>query len=180
MAGSCSSRVWKTWEAICSSCGPEVRPSTPWTRPLPICSPRSPTNQTCLTTGTLSVLTRFDTLYSIFFFEKDATPTFCLIHEQISLMIKFGSHCLKKKKWWSIILHCIFDTNREFPLWINKLVKLYFQIKVSIYKHGVEKAYIVFDARNSDKLNWFTSDRIIDSSWGNITSIPKQFIGMQT
>lgn len=54
------------------------------------------------------------------------------------------------------------------------------KIKVSIYKHGVEKAYIVFDARNSDKLNWFSSDRIIDSSWGNIASIPKQFIGMQT
>lgn len=180
MAGSCSSRVWKTWEAICSSCGPEVRPSTPWTRPLPICSPRSPTNQTCLTTGTLSVLTRFDTLYSIFFFWKRCHTHFLfnswadIFNDQIWITLS------EKKKWWSIILHCIFDTNREFPLWINKLVKLYFQIKVSIYKHGVEKAYIVFDARNSDKLNWFTSDRIIDSSWGNITSIPKQFIGMQT
>ncbi|XP_060063144.1 kielin/chordin-like protein [Ylistrum balloti] len=49
------------------------------------------------------------------------------------------------------------------------------QVKVSIYNKGVEKAWIVFNATGADKMNWYTKDRIIDSSWSDIKTAASQF-----
>jgi len=53
-----------------------------------------------------------------------------------------------------------------------------FQIRVSIYKNGIEKAYILFNATGSTKENWFTQDRIISSSWTDLKSAPKEMMSL--
>lgn len=52
------------------------------------------------------------------------------------------------------------------------------QIRVAIYNQGVQKAYVTFNAVGADKMSWFDPSRIIDSSWGDIKSIPKNFFQM--
>ncbi|XP_041376878.1 uncharacterized protein LOC121389349 [Gigantopelta aegis] len=46
------------------------------------------------------------------------------------------------------------------------------KVMVGIYNNGVEKANIIFDARNSDKMNWFRPERIISSTWNDIRYAP--------
>jgi hypothetical protein len=53
-----------------------------------------------------------------------------------------------------------------------------FQVKVSIYKNGVEKAFILFNATGADKMSWFTPSRIIDSSWVDLKSTTTQYFNM--
>ncbi|CAC5382843.1 unnamed protein product [Mytilus coruscus] len=53
-----------------------------------------------------------------------------------------------------------------------------FQVKVSIYKNGVEKAFMLFNATAADKMRWFTPSRIIDSSWVDLQSTTKQYFAM--
>ena len=53
-----------------------------------------------------------------------------------------------------------------------------FQVKVSIYNHGVEKAYILFDARGSDKMSWFTDTKILRSSWADLKIAKKELVSM--
>ena len=52
------------------------------------------------------------------------------------------------------------------------IVEIMFQVMVGIYNNGVEKANIIFDARNSDKMNWFRPERIISSTWNDIRYSP--------
>jgi len=52
------------------------------------------------------------------------------------------------------------------------------QIKVGIYNQGIEKAYIVFNATGADKNSWFTSDRIISSSWTDLKTAAKEIFSM--
>ncbi|XP_046570033.1 uncharacterized protein LOC124278355 [Haliotis rubra] len=52
------------------------------------------------------------------------------------------------------------------------------QIRVAIYNQGLQKAYVTFNAVGADKMSWFSPSRIIDSSWGDIKSIPKNFFQM--
>ncbi|XP_071172354.1 uncharacterized protein [Mytilus edulis] len=52
------------------------------------------------------------------------------------------------------------------------------KVRVSIYKNGVEKAFILFNATGSDKMSWFTPSRIIDSSWVDLQSTTKQYFAM--
>ena len=49
---------------------------------------------------------------------------------------------------------------------------------MSIYNNGVEKAFIVFDARGTDKMGWFTDSRIIRSSWADLASTKKEMVSM--
>ena len=53
-----------------------------------------------------------------------------------------------------------------------------FQVKVSVYKNGVEKANIIFNATGADKNNWFTSDRIISSTYTDIKTAAKEIVSM--
>ncbi|CAG2255707.1 unnamed protein product [Mytilus edulis] len=52
------------------------------------------------------------------------------------------------------------------------------KVRVSIYKNGVEKAFMLFNATGSDKMSWFTPSRIIDSSWLDLQSSTKQYFAM--
>ncbi|XP_071172357.1 uncharacterized protein [Mytilus edulis] len=52
------------------------------------------------------------------------------------------------------------------------------KVRVSIYKNGVEKAFMLFNATGSDKMSWFTPSRIIDSSWLDFQSTTKQYFAM--
>ena len=51
-------------------------------------------------------------------------------------------------------------------------------MRVSIYKNGSEKAYVLFNATGSTKHNWFTSDRIISSSWSDLKTAPKDMMSI--
>ncbi|XP_070202959.1 uncharacterized protein [Littorina saxatilis] len=42
------------------------------------------------------------------------------------------------------------------------------QVKVSVWNKGQEKANIIFDARGTNKMNWFDPSRIISSTYGDI------------
>ncbi|XP_076113274.1 uncharacterized protein LOC143080959 isoform X2 [Mytilus galloprovincialis] len=52
------------------------------------------------------------------------------------------------------------------------------KVRVSIYKNGVEKAFMLFNATGADKMSWFTPSRIIDSSWVDLQSTTKQYFAM--
>ncbi|KAK3581064.1 hypothetical protein CHS0354_033850 [Potamilus streckersoni] len=52
------------------------------------------------------------------------------------------------------------------------------KVKVSIYNQGVEKANIIFDATGTDKMGWFSPDRILSSTWTDIKSAPKEIFSM--
>ncbi|XP_052233684.1 uncharacterized protein LOC127846468 isoform X4 [Dreissena polymorpha] len=56
--------------------------------------------------------------------------------------------------------------------------KCFDQIRVSIYNGGVEKAYILFNATGSTKENWFTSDRIISSTWTDLKTTTKELMSL--
>lgn len=41
------------------------------------------------------------------------------------------------------------------------------QVKFSMLKSGVEKAFVVFDGSNTDKISWFSDTNILYSSYGS-------------
>lgn len=43
-------------------------------------------------------------------------------------------------------------------------------VKLALYKMNEEVAYMVFDARGSDYINWFNSSRVITSSWSDLSA----------
>ena len=43
-------------------------------------------------------------------------------------------------------------------------------MRVSFWKAGVEAAYVVFDAHGTDKTSWFDCDKILYSSWNDLSS----------
>ena len=61
---------------------------------------------------------------------------------------------------------------------VKKILTFLFKVKVSIYKNGVEKAFILFNATGADKMSWFTPSRIIDSSWIDLKSTTIQYFNM--
>lgn len=44
---------------------------------------------------------------------------------------------------------------------------------MSIFKNNVEKAFVVFNATNSNKVSWFDINRVIDSSYTDLVTSPK-------
>jgi hypothetical protein len=44
-----------------------------------------------------------------------------------------------------------------------------YQVRVSMFKGGKEKAYVVFDANGADKNNWFDKSRILYTNWNNLS-----------
>jgi len=49
---------------------------------------------------------------------------------------------------------------------------------VSIYKGALEKAFIEFNATNSGKENWFTPERILNSSWADLKTTPEVIMSL--
>ena len=49
------------------------------------------------------------------------------------------------------------------------------QVRVVLYKHGVEQLVLRFNAKGTDILNWFTSDRLLQSPWYDITHVHHNF-----
>ncbi|XP_060063058.1 uncharacterized protein LOC132543561 [Ylistrum balloti] len=43
-------------------------------------------------------------------------------------------------------------------------------VRVSFVNDGQEKAYVVFDGRDSDKKSWFSKSRILSSSWEDLNT----------
>ncbi|CAL1534983.1 unnamed protein product, partial [Lymnaea stagnalis] len=41
-------------------------------------------------------------------------------------------------------------------------------VKFSLYTHGTEVKYILFDGRNSTRTSWFTWSKIINTTWGDM------------
>jgi hypothetical protein len=55
---------------------------------------------------------------------------------------------------------------------------LLFQIRVSIYKNGLEKAWVEFNAIGANQNNWFDPSRIIASSYTDINTAAKEVFSM--
>ena len=53
------------------------------------------------------------------------------------------------------------------------------QAKVVLYEGAVAKKELVFDASGSDKLNWFTFEKLTISSWTDVNTEPKNFFSIQ-
>ena len=41
-------------------------------------------------------------------------------------------------------------------------------VRVALYENGKEVAFILFDGDRSDNMNWFSKERILDSSWNQL------------
>ena len=52
---------------------------------------------------------------------------------------------------------------------INVLVTCLFQVKLSVYKDGEEKHFIVFDGTGTDHVSWFSASKIVSSSWTDLS-----------
>lgn len=50
---------------------------------------------------------------------------------------------------------------------------------MTLYTGGSEVLSIVFNATNSNNLNWFTKDRIIHSPWTDLDSEPQEFFSIE-
>lgn len=44
------------------------------------------------------------------------------------------------------------------------------QVKLAVYEGGVEKAYMIFTGLGSNYINWFSADRLVESSWKDLKS----------
>ncbi|XP_076470008.1 uncharacterized protein LOC143300296 [Babylonia areolata] len=53
------------------------------------------------------------------------------------------------------------------------------QIKVAVWNEGQEKANIIFDARNTDKMSWFDPQRIISSTYNDLRGASFNFFDMR-
>ena len=52
-----------------------------------------------------------------------------------------------------------------------KCIPHVFQVRVSFYKDGKEKAYVVFDAHGATKENWFDCSRILYTSYNDLSRL---------
>ena len=43
------------------------------------------------------------------------------------------------------------------------------QVEIEIFAAGSSVAHAVFNATNSDKMDWMSSDRLLTSSWSDVT-----------
>ena len=43
------------------------------------------------------------------------------------------------------------------------------QVKIEMFAAGSSVAHVVFNATNSDKMDWMSRDRLLTSSWSDIT-----------
>ncbi|XP_025104625.1 uncharacterized protein LOC112570390 [Pomacea canaliculata] len=44
------------------------------------------------------------------------------------------------------------------------------KVKLAVYEGGVEKAYMIFTGLGSNYINWFSADRLVQSSWKDLKS----------
>ncbi|XP_025099049.1 uncharacterized protein LOC112566859 isoform X1 [Pomacea canaliculata] len=44
------------------------------------------------------------------------------------------------------------------------------QVRLVVYSHGVEKAHVTFRGTDSTYMSWFSLDRVVDSSWEDLTA----------
>ncbi|XP_025104399.1 uncharacterized protein LOC112570229 [Pomacea canaliculata] len=44
------------------------------------------------------------------------------------------------------------------------------KVKLAVYEGGVEKAYMIFTGLGSNYINWFSADRLVESSWKDLKS----------
>ena len=53
------------------------------------------------------------------------------------------------------------------------------QAKVVVYKGQTPEKELLFDATGSDKLNWFSFDKLVTSSWTDISTEPRNYFSIQ-
>ena len=41
-------------------------------------------------------------------------------------------------------------------------------VRLALYENGREVAFLLFDGVGTDKMNWFSKERILDSSWNHL------------
>lgn len=51
--------------------------------------------------------------------------------------------------------------------WSNHGIKY---VKLALYEERRESAYVIFNAEGTNKGNWFSSSKVVDSSWSDLTS----------
>lgn len=56
--------------------------------------------------------------------------------------------------------------NPRVDLWESLSI---FQVTIELYKHGSKVAFITFDGKDSNINDWFSSSRILNSSWRDVT-----------
>ena len=47
----------------------------------------------------------------------------------------------------------------------------YVKVKVSVYKDNTEEAYFLFDGTKSNKTNWFSKDRLLNTSYTDLMNV---------
>nr|KAG5688311.1 hypothetical protein BaRGS_009943 [Batillaria attramentaria] len=52
------------------------------------------------------------------------------------------------------------------------------KVRVSWYKEGEEQAYIEFDGKDSTYLNWFSKDKVVNSSFTDLSSEPQNYFSI--
>ena len=45
---------------------------------------------------------------------------------------------------------------------------MYLQVRMEMWENGTLGGFMTFDARGSNKTDWLTADRLIDSTWGDV------------
>ena len=50
-----------------------------------------------------------------------------------------------------------------------KIMQVKMQVKIEIFAAGSSVAHAVFNATNCDKMDWMSSDRLLTSSWSDVT-----------
>lgn len=53
------------------------------------------------------------------------------------------------------------------------------QAKVVLYEGAVAKKELVFDASGTDKLNWFSVEKLTTSPWTDVNTEPRNFFSIQ-
>ncbi|KAL9952126.1 hypothetical protein ACROYT_G039335 [Oculina patagonica] len=74
-------------------------------------------------------------------------------------------------------------TNQYYEHYKNRVVMNWqtfnpSQAKVVLYERGVAKKELVFDASGTDKLNWFTVDKMISSPWTDVKTEPRNYFSI--
>ncbi|KAK7482378.1 hypothetical protein BaRGS_00026397, partial [Batillaria attramentaria] len=65
--------------------------------------------------------------------------------------------------------------SRFLDLWPSSLIDT---VKVTVYEHGKEMAYVEFNGRGSTYLDWFSPDRVVSSSWTDLLSEPHNYFSI--
>lgn len=71
----------------------------------------------------------------------------------------------ESKKWRCFTKCQEFLENGDKPT----LKQFSLQVRLGFFQSGIEKGYVVFDAHGSTKTSWFSSDRILYSSWTDLS-----------